>query len=148
MSSASVALHGEALARRATPGPVRVLLMDDDPMVREAGRAFLRHLGHETELAAGGEEAVERYRRAQAAGRPFDVVILDLTVPDGMGARQTMAELQLLDPAVCGVVTSGAGDDPVMADPAAYGFRAVLFKPWFPADLRRVLADVNAAPKG
>jgi len=137
--------------RQGSPQPAepgRVLLMDDDPMVREAGRAFLRHLGCETELAADGAEALALYRRAQDAGRPFELVILDLTVSEGMGGREAMAHLLRIDPTVRAVATSGSADSPVMADPAAFGFCGVLFKPWFPADLRRVLQDAARAVAG
>jgi DNA-binding NarL/FixJ family response regulator len=73
---------------------------------------------------------VRSYAEAQAAGRPFDIVVLDLTVPGGMGGKDALAELRSIDPNVCAVATSGYSQDPIMSDHQAYGFVAVLPKPY------------------
>jgi CheY-like chemotaxis protein len=133
------------------PGPAtvaggRVLLMDDDPGVREAGRAFLEHLGYSVVVAADGDEAVAALRAALAEGGRFRVAILDLKVPQGMGGQEAVVHLRALDPELVAIVTSGCCEEPAMLRPAAHAFQAALPKPWFPGDLRRVLARTLAAP--
>jgi len=86
-------------------------------------------LGHEVEVTENGEKAVELYQAAKKLGRPFDGVILDLTVRGGMGGVQTIKALQEIDPLVKAVVSSGYADDPVMVDYERYGFRGALAKP-------------------
>jgi len=85
---------------------------------------------------------VECYRQAHEAGRPFDAVIMDLTVPGRIGGLEAIRRLRELDPAVRAIVSSGYSDDPVMADYARYGFCGVLSKPYRAADLATVLAQV------
>ena len=110
-------------------GSARILVMDDEEMIRKTTAELLTFSGYEVEIAADGEEAVTLYRQAMAAGAPYQVVIMDLTVPAGMGGVDTMAALQQLDPKVNGISTSGYYNDPVMANYADYGFKAVLPKP-------------------
>jgi two-component system cell cycle sensor histidine kinase/response regulator CckA len=75
-------------------------------------------------------------------GRVYDLVILDLSIPNGMGGVRTMEKLRQIDPEVVAIVSSGYSDDPVMAKPAAYGFAAVLPKPYEPADMVRMVRNV------
>ncbi|HEY6000818.1 MAG TPA: PAS domain S-box protein [bacterium] len=128
-------------ARRplAEPRRARILVMDDEPVVREVAGALLGAIGHEPTLAENGEAALERYREAAAAGRPFDAVILDLTVRGGMGGKETMRRLLELDPAVKAIVSSGYSADGVLADYRDHGFRDVLAKPYTLTGLRDVL---------
>ena len=125
------------------PGAGRVLVMDDEAPVRSVLGAMLGRLGYDVEVAERGEEAVERWRQARAEGRPFDLTILDLTVPGGMGGVETMECLRALDPEVVGVATSGYAHDPVLSSPEAYGFRAVLPKPFQLATLSDVLRKLR-----
>ena len=127
------------------PMSLRVLVMDDEAIIRDALVRLLQHFGHEAEATADGAAAIERYRAAQAAGRRFDVVILDLTVPMGMGGEAALAELRRLDPKVCALVSSGYADDPAMADPARFGFAATIVKPYRADDLRQVLQSLAIA---
>ncbi len=127
---------------RADAPPARVLLMDDESAIRDVTGAMLRMHGFQVECAADGEEALERYVSAAADGHPFDLVIMDLTIPGGMGGRETMERLLVLDPSVRAIVSSGYSDDPVMADHAACGFVGVLPKPYRLAEL---LAAVRSA---
>ncbi len=110
-------------------GSGKILVMDDEEMIRETTAELLNFLGYQVDTAIDGEEAVSLYRQAMDSGDPYQVVIMDLTVPGGMGGVDTMAALQKLDPEVNGISTSGYSDDPVMANYTDYGFKAVLPKP-------------------
>jgi CheY-like chemotaxis protein len=132
--------HG---ARR--PGG-RVLLMDDEPMVGEVAQEMLQSLGYETELATSGQEAIERFRDAEERGEPFVAVILDLTVPGGMGGAEAVTHIKNIRADVPVVVTSGYADDPVMAHFRDYGFDAVLPKPFPIPQLRRALEELDVKP--
>jgi PAS domain S-box-containing protein len=122
----------------------RILVMDDEPAIRRAVARALRP-ACETVGAASGEEAVERFREARAAGKPFALVILDLTVPGGMGGVETLRALRRIDRELPAVVSSGFSSDPIMASHAERGFAAVLAKPYEPAQLREVVARVLSA---
>jgi PAS domain S-box-containing protein len=123
-------------------GTGRLLLMDDEALVRTTTGALLRELGHTVELAEHGEQVVALYRAAQERGAPFDAVILDLTVRGGMGGVAALQELRRLDPAVKALASSGYADDPVLQDPARHGFQGALAKPYRLADLREILAQM------
>jgi len=120
-------------------GSGRVLIMDDDDMIRLGLTALLGELGYEAETTASGEEALECYAEALKSDRPFDAVILDLTVPGGMGGAEAIGRLRELDPRVRAVVSSGYSTDPIMANYQKYGFKAVLPKPFQPADLSKAM---------
>lgn len=117
----------------------RVLLMDDDVMVAEVAQEMLQALGYTTEVTASGEEAIARFRAADARGEPFDIVILDLTVPGGMGGAEAAPHIRNLRSGVSVFVTSGYAEDAVLARFRDYGFDGVLPKPFGVSDLRRVL---------
>jgi len=139
----------EARPRRATRevevvggGGARVLVMDDEDAVRKIIGAQLQSLGYVVTPAADGEEAIRLYTEAASDGNRFDAVILDLTVPGGLGGRETIRRLRDLDPGVRGIVVSGYSNDPVMADHEAYGFRGRVSKPFGAAELGTVLREV------
>jgi len=126
----------------AIKGSGRVLLMDDEEMIREAAGDLLEFLGYRVERVADGAAALEKYREAGAAGEPFDAVILDLTIPGGMGGREAVGRLLELDPAAKVVASSGYSNDPVMAEYRAHGFRAVMAKPYRLETVAEVLRDL------
>jgi PAS domain S-box-containing protein len=108
----------------------RILVMDDDPKVRAVVELLLRDVGYETVGTASGTDALEVYLREQAAGRPFAVVIMDLTVPGGDGGKETIGKLLAVDKDARVVVVSGYSNDPVLADHRRYGFAGMLTKPF------------------
>ena len=99
-------------------------------------------MGHEVELVEDGQRAVEAYESAKSQGRPFDAVILDLTVRAGVGGQEAIQALLKIDPAVKAIVMSGYANDPVVLEPERYGFKGVLAKPFESAKLREILARV------
>jgi len=128
----------------ALRGSGRVLVMDDERAVREAARRMLEHLGYEVVAAVDGEEAVAVYGRARREGRPFDLVILDLTVPGGLGGREALPRLLDLDPQVRAIVSSGYSSDPLLANYRDHGFRGRLAKPYEPSVLGRTVREALA----
>lgn len=119
-------------------------MLEDDPLVRALIVRNLTSQQYEVTETAEGSETVRAYQEARQNGRPFDLVILDLSIPNGMGGVRAMEKLRQLDPEVLAIVSSGYSDDPVMAKPASYGFAAVLPKPYEPADMIRLVKSVLA----
>jgi two-component system, cell cycle sensor histidine kinase and response regulator CckA len=133
---------GEETKRPAIPATTRkgrILVMDDEEMIRTVAGELLTAIGHEVAFAEKGETALEAYRAARDAGRPFDVVILDLTIRGGMGGMETMRKLADIDPDVRAVVSSGYSDDPALSDYLEEGFRAFLKKPYNMEELQSTL---------
>ncbi|UCF67869.1 MAG: PAS domain S-box protein [Acidobacteriota bacterium] len=124
------------------PGHGKLLVMEDERVVRDAVRGMLEQLGYETVTAADGREAIELYRRALIEGSPFDIVLLDLTVRGGMGGREAIDHLRQIDPGVRAIVSSGYANAPIMSEYASYGFQAVLPKPYQLGELGQVLQRV------
>lgn len=133
----------EAPPEAAAPTP-RILVLEDDPLVRSLIVRNLTSNGFEVVESAEGSETVRLYQESLNQGRVFDLVILDLSIPNGMGGVRTIEKLRTLDPEVFAIVSSGYSDDPVMAKPASYGFAAVLPKPYEPADMLRLVRSVLA----
>jgi CheY-like chemotaxis protein len=128
-------------------GKGKILVMDDEEMVREVLGRVLARLGYEAEFARDGGEAIEMFVQAQGSGQAFAAVILDITVPGGMGGKETMARLLEIDPRVKAVVSSGYSDDPIMAEFAKYGFSGVIAKPYRISELSRELNKVISKGK-
>jgi PAS domain S-box-containing protein len=126
----------------------RVLLMDDDAAVSEVAEGMLDVLGYTTATAPCGQSALERLAAAEAAGQPFDLVILDLTVPGGMGGKETVPHVRALRPDIPILVTSGYADNTVLAEYAKYGFDGVLPKPFTIPDLRVAIEEVGIRRRG
>lgn len=120
----------------------RILFMDDEEGIRRLGQALLQSLGYDVRLVPEGTAALREYELARQANRPFDIVMLDLTVPGGMGGLATLEALRKVDPQVRAIVTSGYSSDPVLGNYKAHGFLGVVPKPYRIADLGRVIQGV------
>ncbi|MBI4950203.1 MAG: PAS domain S-box protein [Deltaproteobacteria bacterium] len=125
----------------------RVLVMDDEEMIRDLVKEMLPMLGYAVEVSRDGDEAVLLYSKAKETGRPFDLVILDLTVPGGTGGREALKRLQEIDPGIRAIVSSGYSNDPIMADYGRYGLKGVIAKPFSMASLRDAVKGALSADK-
>lgn len=138
----------ERTPERAEPEPIpeesrgRILLMDHEPMVRKVCGQMLIHLGFEVEYADDGAQAVGVYKEANQSGKPFDAVILDLTVPAERNGREAIKELAAFDPGIKAIVSSGSPDDPFVLHFREYGFSGAIAKPYQLTELEKVLEDV------
>jgi two-component system, cell cycle sensor histidine kinase and response regulator CckA len=156
----TVVIYLPASQQTVTPTPTgadvllvghgRLLVMDDEAMIGDLLRTFLTSLGYEVECVRDGRAAIATYQRAQAAGQPFAAVILDSTIPGGMGGRETLVHLRTLNPQVVALLSSGYTNDPMLANYAQYGFRGVVAKPYSVKELQetlqRVLQEAHCPP--
>ncbi|WP_088535664.1 PAS domain S-box protein [Geobacter sp. DSM 9736] len=120
----------------------RILVMDDEEMVRDVSREMIEMSGYEVECAAEGEEAIEKIGLACSSGTPFDVVILDLTVKGGMGGEEAIGRIREIAPGIRAIVSSGYADNAIVADYRGYGFDAYLNKPYTLSALREMLSTL------
>ncbi len=120
----------------------RILLLDDEPAICEITEILLRKLGYEPLITSKGEDTVDAYRASIQEGKPFNLVILDLTIPGGMGGKDVIAALLELDPNVRALVSSGDANDPAVAHYADFGFTGVLMKPYNKATLDEVIKSI------
>jgi len=138
-ASGKSAPAGEVAVETPIRGTGRILVMDDEDIIREMLRKMLNLAGYEVELTVDGTEAVERYSKSIEHGQPFDAVIMDLTIPGGMGGKEAIRELIKIDPNVKAIVSSGYATDPIMSEYKKYGFSAVVTKPYRVAHLEKTL---------
>lgn len=128
---------------QSTPiSPLHVLVMDDDNIILDLAVAMLEIMQCQAQTATDGKEALTLYDVAKKAGTPFDLVIMDLTIPGGMGGKEAITFLLALDPAARVIVSSGYANDPIMANYSTYGFRAVLPKPFKFEELNQAIVRV------
>ena len=105
-------------------------IMDDDEDIRDVISGVLEALGYTAESVVDGNQVIEKYADARKSGVPFDIVIMDLTIPGGMGGREAIQELLAIDPAIKAIVSSGYSTDPILANYLDYGFKGRLVKPF------------------
>ncbi|HPS93954.1 MAG TPA: response regulator [Deltaproteobacteria bacterium] len=123
----------------------RILVMDDEELIRDVVSSMLEYLGYEVDLSSNGQQALQKYSEALQGEKRFDMVIMDLTIPGGKGGKEVIRELLELDPAVKAIVSSGYSNDPVMANYTEYGFKGVVNKPFKIEDLGKALEQVLTA---
>jgi DNA-binding NtrC family response regulator len=120
----------------------KVLLMDDEQIILDVMGEILTFLKYDFMSARDGLAAIDLYKKEKAAGSPFDMVILDLSVPNGLGGKETIELLRNVDPAVKAVISSGYTNDPVVKDFSHYGFSERLTKPYNINDMKNLLENV------
>jgi signal transduction histidine kinase len=147
-ASHKAAVSSQTHAPVPLSGSGRILIVDDEAMIRNLLRQLLESLGYTVECVQDGIEAVAVYQHAQASGQPFAAVILDYTIPGGMGGLETLHRLRDLDPQVKALISSGYANNPLMADWAYYGFSGVVAKPYTIAQLQEALHDVLSGSSG
>lgn len=123
-------------------GDGKILVMDDEEIIRTLAKQILTHLGYTSEYAHDGQKALELYQKAMASGKPFDAVLLDLTVRGGMGGKETIKRLNEIDPHIKCIVSSGYSKDPVMTNYTEYGFCGAIAKPYTVDELSKILSKV------
>lgn len=141
---ASTGRESDAIQKEEDPltGQGRILVMDDDRQILATAQSMLKLMGYEAVLATDGEEALSIFREALAAGQRFEAVLIDLTIPGGMGGRETVQHLLGLDPDVNAIVSSGYSNDIVMDDYKKWGFKGIVPKPYTIKELGEVLQQV------
>ncbi len=130
----------EISPQRSSKG--RILVLDDEELIRETLSEMLTLLGYEVETASEGLEAIAKYKRALEQGTRFDLVIMDLTIPGGMGGKETVQEILKIDPSAVAVVSSGYSSNDILSGYEAYGFRGVLKKPYRLEELISIIEEI------
>jgi len=147
----------EPEARPATPPPTpaqpapaagakRLLLMDDELAIQKVASRMIARMGFAVDTSSDGADAVAKYRAALAEGRPYDLVMMDLTVPGGMGGKEAMALMREIDPKVRAVVSSGYSDESALAEYQALGFVGMVAKPYQVAELNAAVREALEKP--
>jgi len=123
-------------------GKGKVLVMDDEQIILDVMKEVLKFLKFDVVFARDGQAAIDLYKKEKTTGAPFDIVILDLSVPSGMGGKETIEQLIKFDPAVKAIVCSGYTNDPVVENFSQYGFSGRLTKPYKIKDLKNILEQL------
>jgi DNA-binding NtrC family response regulator len=124
-------------------GQGKILVMDDEDLVREVVGKMLQRLGYDPHFARDGSQAIEMFTQARDSGEGFDLAILDLTIRGGLGGEKVIQELLKIDPQVKAIVSSGYCDDPIMAEFAQHGFCGVIAKPYRLSELSKVIKQAQ-----
>ncbi|WP_169309159.1 ATP-binding protein [Desulforhopalus sp. IMCC35007] len=119
-----------------------ILVMDDEEMIRDIAASMLTHLGYEVTTCAAGDEAVELYKKSMESGHPFLTVIMDLTIPGGLGGKQAASQIHTLFPNARLIVSSGYSNDPIMSNYQEYGFSGAIAKPYNVDEVEQVLSSL------
>jgi CheY-like chemotaxis protein len=123
-------------------GRGKVLVMDDEQIVRDVAGRILTGMGYAVDSVTDGDEALDRYRKKKEEGDPYDIVVMDLTISGGMGGKETILKLLEIDPDARVIVSSGYSNDPVLSNYSDYGFGAALVKPYKVDEMRRAVQKV------
>ena len=116
--------------------------MDDDEEIRQTTGDVLKRLGYMVEFAGDGSRTIDLYREAREAGTPFDAVIMDLTIPGGMGGDEALKRLQTIDPNIRAILSSGHMNNPIVIEYRKYGFSGLVPKPYRIDDLGEIVHAV------
>ena len=141
-ASRKAVFFGKDLEEGPCLGQGKVLFMDDERDVRDIAGDMLNCIGYEVEFAVDGVEAIELYKKAKESKQPFDAVIMDLTIPGGMGGEEAIKKLREMDPGIKAIVSSGYSNAPIISCFQEYGFSGVIPKPYEVKDLSEVLHSV------
>lgn len=125
----------------AAGGASKVMVMDDEDGIRKLAQRAINNMGHEVVLAKNGDEAVQLYSESLHSPAPIDLVVMDLTIPGGMGGKEAAEKILALNPGAKIIVASGYSNDPVMAGYAEFGFCAAIEKPYSLQDLKKMIAS-------
>ncbi len=123
-------------------GKKKILIMDDESMIGEIACQMLSFLGFQGQHVKDGREAIQVYRQSLEQGEPFAVVIMDLTIPGGMGGREAIIEMLGIDPQARVLVSSGYSNDPIMTNFSEYGFRGLIEKPFDMHSLQQAIEAI------
>jgi len=143
-SAPKMDLDHKAEPAKIYQGSGKILVMDDEEIIRNFARELLTYLGYDAELARDGTEAVSMFKSARDKGDPFAAVLMDITVPGGMGGKEAIKEILAIDPAVKAIVSSGYARDPIMSNYGQYGFVGVVPKPYNLEEMSRELHRILA----
>lgn len=141
-ASTSLSTKNDETTESLVQGAGRILVMDDEEDIQDVLGKMLEHLGFEVDFADDGLKAVALYTRALQDGHPYVATILDLTIPGGMGGKETLRLIKDHDPDAKVIVSSGYSNDPVMAHAGQFGFSGFIAKPYNLLDLSKVLTQV------
>ncbi len=141
-ASEEIIVKKKAETGEALFGKGKILIMDDEDFIREVAGEMVESLGYSAEFASDGAEAIELYGKALKSEEPFAAVIMDLTIPGGMGGKEAVRELLKIDPEVKAIVSSGYSSDPIMSDCKKYGFVGVVAKPYKISELGKTLKEI------
>jgi len=119
-----------------------ILVMDDEKMIRDMTTEMLEHLGYQVTTCENGAGAITLYKAARESGAPFSAVIMDLTIPGGMGGKEAAQQILAINPDVCLIVSSGYSNDPIMSDYRTYGFNGAMAKPYNIVELGQMLSSL------
>jgi len=125
--------------------PGKIMIMDDEKMIRSLVETALSRKGYEVVSAEDGDEAVALYKKAEEAGTPIDLIIMDLTIPGGVGGKEAVKKIHEINPAARVLVSSGYSNDPVMADFSKHGFCGALVKPFQITELMEIVGKVMSS---
>jgi signal transduction histidine kinase/ActR/RegA family two-component response regulator len=132
-------IEGKEIKKMMPAGPFRILIMDDEPNIRELERVYLERMGYAVTDVKDGQEAIDNYKKAFDSGNPFNLVMLDLTVSRGLGGHLAMERLLKIDPSIKAIIISGYADDHIIENYSDYGFLGALRKPFKKEEIERLV---------